>query len=585
MSPASKSPGRLLSAAVSLALVMGLAHAAPGDLDLTFGAGTGMVGDSMGADGAYGRALVIDASGRIVVAGTALDASADGRFGLLRLNADGSRDAGFGIDGRAIHGATASSQEEGLGLVLQADGKLVMVGLSFEIGPDSDFAALRINDDGTADNSFGNHGNGWMTTGRPGSDVGTAIAVDAGGGFLLGGFVSSSTLLDAAGMRLEPLGAADATYGSGGIVVAASDSNSFHAVLMQPDGKALFGGHIDSNGGAIVQRLNADGSVDASFAGDSRAELSGVLDVVGGIHLLADGQILVAGQRLADARIVRLHANGTIDASFGVAGSLTVTAASLGLSNLVLEALTLDGDGRMLATGYAIGASTGAQLLVLRGLPTGQLDVGFGSGGTRLIDAEGDLFGNALAVQADGAIVIAGTDQATTPEVPDHMLVVRLEGSGAGGTPRELSIDDASLIEGDGGSAMMSFNVSLSTPSTGASSVDVSTGPGSATPNVDYVATTTTLFFANGVSSATFQVAVNGDADVEMDETFLVHLSNPVDANLADADATGTILDNDLIAPTASALPVPGPGLFALTTLALLLLGVVRAIVRGPPRG
>src|SRR5690606_37928870 len=126
--------------------------------------------------------------------------------------------------------------------------------------------------------------------------------------------------------------------------------------------------------------------------------------------------------------------------------------------------------------------------------------------------------------------------------------------------------------EGNAGSALMGFTLSLTTPSDGSVAVDVATDLGSATPNVDYVPTSATLVFPDGATSHVFQVPVNGDTDVEADEFLLVRLSNPVGAILGDAEATGTIVDDDVPPPSGTVQPVPTLG-----TLALALLGVLLA--------
>ena len=57
--------------------------------------------------------------------------------------------------------------------------------------------------------------------------------------------------------------------------------------------------------------------------------------------------------------------------------------------------------------------------------------------------------------------------------------------------------------------------------------------------------------FAPGQTSQTFTVLVQGDVLDEIDETFLVNLTSPVNVNIADGQGVGTITDNDA-APTVS---------------------------------
>ncbi len=110
----------------------------------------------------------------------------------------------------------------------------------------------------------------------------------------------------------------------------------------------------------------------------------------------------------------------------------------------------------------------------------------------------------------------------------------------------EFSIDDVSAPEGDSGTTDFTFTVSRSGDTTEASSVDYATTDGTATAPSDYTAIgDTTLGFAAGQTSRTVTVEVNGDTDVEPDETFFVDLSSPTNAVIEDARGRGTIVNDD----------------------------------------
>ena len=115
--------------------------------------------------------------------------------------------------------------------------------------------------------------------------------------------------------------------------------------------------------------------------------------------------------------------------------------------------------------------------------------------------------------------------------------------------PPFLSIADAEVVEGDSGTRDAVFTVSLSAPSGLGISVDwaalPATGDHPAEAGTDYLPVSGTIAFPAGATSATVAVPVVGDRLDELDETFRVVLSNPVAAVLGDAEATGTILDDD----------------------------------------
>jgi predicted extracellular nuclease len=118
----------------------------------------------------------------------------------------------------------------------------------------------------------------------------------------------------------------------------------------------------------------------------------------------------------------------------------------------------------------------------------------------------------------------------------------------------DLSIDDVSLGEGDGGNSAFTFTVSLSEPApTGGVTFDIATGDGMATTaDNDYVAKTLLAqTIPQGSDSYMFTVEVNGDVNIEPDETFFVNVTNVTGANVVDGQGQGTIV-NDEAAPTLS---------------------------------
>ena len=106
------------------------------------------------------------------------------------------------------------------------------------------------------------------------------------------------------------------------------------------------------------------------------------------------------------------------------------------------------------------------------------------------------------------------------------------------------SVADVSVSEGDSGTTAMVFTVTRS-GGTGAASVDYATADGTAKAGVDYAEQHGTVSFADGETSKTVTILVNGDTHHEADDTLFLNLSNPVGMVLPDAQATGTILNDD----------------------------------------
>ena len=123
-----------------------------------------------------------------------------------------------------------------------------------------------------------------------------------------------------------------------------------------------------------------------------------------------------------------------------------------------------------------------------------------------------------------------------TPAVPSGTIIDDDD-------PPALTIADASAKESAG---EIAFRVSLDAPSGREVAVSYRTEDGTAKAGEDYGATDGTLTIAAGRTDATIRVALMNDILEEDEETFTVRLLDPVNAELADSTATGTILDDDV---------------------------------------
>jgi hypothetical protein len=116
-----------------------------------------------------------------------------------------------------------------------------------------------------------------------------------------------------------------------------------------------------------------------------------------------------------------------------------------------------------------------------------------------------------------------------------------------------LSIRDATVIEGNGGTTTLAFAIELSSPMPSPVTFDIATGGGTATAGTDYVARSQSgRFMDAGRTRQWFEVAVKGDTSVEASETFVVTISNLSGAVLQDGSATGTIANDDAAALRAT---------------------------------
>ncbi|MCR9256921.1 MAG: hypothetical protein NXI16_12605, partial [Alphaproteobacteria bacterium] len=133
--------------------------------------------------------------------------------------------------------------------------------------------------------------------------------------------------------------------------------------------------------------------------------------------------------------------------------------------------------------------------------------------------------------------------------------------SGTTTTPPTLTVADASVAEGDSGTANLGFTLTLSAAASSDVTVSYATADGTAVAGSDYTAASGTATIAAGQTTATVTVPVTGDTSVESDETLTLTLSSPTNAQFANsattATATGTITNDDTATtPSGSGLSI-----------------------------
>lgn len=119
----------------------------------------------------------------------------------------------------------------------------------------------------------------------------------------------------------------------------------------------------------------------------------------------ADGKILV-GESVAGATssaflVARLNTDGTLDAGFGTGGSVTLADPA---GDETLQAIAVQADGRILVGGSLVDAHSDSHPVVLRLMANGSLDPTFNGTGKAALAGIGSV--NDLAVMTDGRIVL-----------------------------------------------------------------------------------------------------------------------------------------------------------------------------------
>lgn len=369
------------------------------------------------------KALAIQADGKIVTAGyiglSGVSGTTAEDFYLRRFNADGSPDTDFGDDGIVIQDLSGGT-DAAWDVEIQSDGKILATGFGWQSWERA--LVMRFNTNGSMDTDFSGDGMAAIEIGGFIDRLWDIEIQDDGKIVGCGTCFVSGSNNDWCAMRLNPNGTLDNTFGNGGVLTldlgAVQVSAEDLAIL--DDGRILMAGYGYVDGAYLMQfaMLNSDGSLDESWSEDGLVEVSinNVDDALKSIAIQEDGKILGGGYSRTgndyDFALVRLNADGTLDETFGDGGHVITPVSTW---NDFIESIYLKPDGQIVAGGHAFTDENGFDFVVAMYTPDGSLQTAFGSDGiaTTALSPNEDYI---LEVKSapDGNILAAGTTVSET---------------------------------------------------------------------------------------------------------------------------------------------------------------------------
>jgi uncharacterized delta-60 repeat protein len=553
---------RFTLAVGALALALSpAANAAPSSLDPNF-SGDGKLLTAAG--GAFQAEDAILDGTKVVMSGAARG-SGQALLAVARVTDTGELDSTFAGDGIATAAVGATDVGDALGtamatgVALTSDGRYVVAGWRRAGSGVARIVAARFNADGTLDDggvadstptdSFGTAGVAISSAGDPGVDaLGHDVAVGPDNSVAIAGEAYAGTRTQFVVVRLTAAGAA-----SGVAFVDFGVTARARAIALTGTG-ALLAGAAGTTG--AVAALTAAGALDNNFDADGKQTLPQALVDAHGIALDQSGRVLVSGTGSGESMAVaRLTSTGAVDGNFSGDGVATINP---GTSGGRADGVAVEPDGKIVIGGAArSGGSRGfaAARLTDAGAPdttfsaSGATVYLLGSASAPASSESTSSQGTGLLLDGSGRIVIPGWAQVTGSE--RHLAVIRLVGGTGGAATPTISVADASVTEGPAGSdATLTFTLTRTVSDSSASSVNVATSNGTATAGDDYIGIGSQLVnFTGNETTKTVSVTVHGDAVDEENETLTLTLSSPVNAQIADGSATGTILDDDAGTP------------------------------------
>jgi len=366
---------------------------------------------------------------------------------------------------------------------LQTDGKLLAIGRT--AGRQGyRFVAFRLASDGSLDTAFGSAGIVELPTDNyPGSHLGTSVELEPDGRIVIAGYMDGGMFV----LRLLADGRLDDSFANAGVY---HNPSALHGVALRI-ARTPAGGHrvLASGGGCRVIAFTESGAIDGAYGDTGSVNLEWLpedQDACGTLVSQADGRLLVAGGSGAAGVAVRLLESGAPDTSFSadarVASALTrVTAAAVGANGTIL-----------------LGGSSIHGAAILRLHADGTLDAQFGNGGVTELDLPSDSgslpYFRDLVVGPDGEVLAAGGELNS-----NYPFVIRLLGDAGGESAGVLGVSQplTDAAEDDLGAVV---NVRRTGGNDGAVSVAYQTAAGSAIADEDYQAITGVLTWADGES-------------------------------------------------------------------------------------
>jgi uncharacterized delta-60 repeat protein len=390
--------------ALSIAAVVSVvpARAASGDPDATWGTDGSVTFPSSGWESLQGR-IGLGSAGNVVLA-----FSTEGPECAVRsFLSDGTPDPDFGTGGLAIV-PLGGNFDDCDAVVVQPDGRILVAGLTSYTG----FSAVtvaRLESDGTLDPTWAGTGvveaviGAGTPTGSPPLTRDNDLLIDPFGRVVVAAAMNGGVGL----ARFDSSGAPDPTFGVGGEWVVDAwpgENEAVQELAVRPSGKLVVGVSrepFDDGNGSVLQ-LNLNGTRDASFGNLGTVDLP--MGMLGGIALEPDGDLLVVGTAdgtTSGITILRLLPTGVLDPSFGSGGIITASLQAA-FGDVAVQA-----DGKFVIAGSLYTApAADIDFFARRHLPNGSVDPTWTGDG--VIDVRSSDFGFTLALQADGAALVAG---------------------------------------------------------------------------------------------------------------------------------------------------------------------------------
>jgi uncharacterized delta-60 repeat protein len=363
--------------------------------------------------------IAVQSNGKILVTSTP-----DNDFAIARYNSDGSPDLSLNGDGKLTDDSFDGTIKI-YSVGVQNDGKIIVAGTI--LVPDdctrcgdgiNKLVLIRYSNDGSLDNSFGDHGKVMLNFDFEDSNTAGSIFITLKNEKItLASSVYNGSNFDIALTRYNSNGSPDINFNIGGQHPADFGRNDFPSSLtIQNDGKILVaawtgGLYEEEVKDFALVRYNSDGTLDNNFDDDGKLTTDfGFNDFANSVLVQNDGKIIMAGgttlTRNWDFALARYNSNGSLDNVFADDGKkIGYVPVGVGeLNNISIQS-------RKIVVAGQADDTLNQKFFISRYNLDGSIDSTFGENGKQTTGfGNGNSFmsSNTLVIQNDGKIVVGG---------------------------------------------------------------------------------------------------------------------------------------------------------------------------------
>jgi uncharacterized delta-60 repeat protein len=394
-----------------------------GFIELEDPAGTQLlpIGNSFHADLSYNRVVELPATGEYTVVLTATQ-NAPGAYQVGLGDGIGRRDMTF----RGGLASTGSASSDGFSIR-----RIIALSTDDVLGVGSEKMRVWSATTGELVPTFGTNGVVDFLA-DAGLTWASAAAVQPDGRIVVAGLMSGDWMV----LRYDPNGSQDLSFGTSGVVTIEMNgrtdlANEPKAIRFVPDGAdfdIIVGGEVKTGTVSVLlalARLNSDGSFDTGFAGGAGFLIQDHGGVGEAMEVQSDGRIVMVGHAAQTVKAVRFMPDGTLDTSFGVGGTASISTAPLGT---FIRGMVMRPDGRFIALGEVGSLDALAVGFTADGAP----DATFGPNGNGIVSVDfghWERFWHGV-VDASGRIVLSGAMRLGATNGEGEAFVVRMNADG-----------------------------------------------------------------------------------------------------------------------------------------------------------